>query len=299
MSYEKRSFFASVEICNKLVKEYFESDNFYGFCSPGLLAKFAVNKFGAKVDFIKIARSVAFDYRFICSANNIYFSAGISKALSNSHPSKVMLCQKLLDMSEQRPMCEVIRILKMKRHLCDSYIYQITGRSTVRKEFKQLGWSLTDLPYLPTALYPLIIRFIVNNKITDKKNLQLKIREEMTNGRNWWETRDETTSNLRPGFIYFAILQMKDNVSRIKVGLTEREVQLRHQEHKRNNRLANDTLFICRYVDNTKKEEASIINFLNAKGKLFRGVEEFVISTKYIAIIEIYVTSKHNFANLI
>jgi len=285
----------SVNICRDAFDKFLDSDEYYGFCTPGILSKYAVKKGIYPGKLSVLANDVAFDFKIVCEEQNVYFCPACSKALNNMHPEKVLSCDIVLKLLAEHPIEYVLKKLKIKRRTTESNLYQILGSAKIRNKFKDLGWTAADLPFLPTALYGKMVRFIVEHDITTLTALKFHINQHMKVGMNWWQSGNIKLTEIASGFIYLAVVDSYDEQCSIKIGLTEREVRHRHGEHIRDKRISRDSLFLSKHVSYPSREEDDIKIYLADNGSLIKGREEFLVSPKVLLIVKNYLISSKPF----
>jgi hypothetical protein len=292
-SYEK-----DLAICEHVFNHFILSDQFFGFVTIGILAKYANKNNIYSRDFKLLVRERGFDLKSKCNERGVYFSRSCSRALVNKHPVKLLRCAEIQSVIAESGIKGALSRLKIKRSIIDQLLYEMLGPVQYRTNFLELGWDIDDLPYLTTPLYKQMVKYIVDNQITDKHALHNTIVRDMNDGKKWWLHENLVNSD-KPGFIYVAMLSEENNLYRVKIGQTEREIKKRHNEHLRAKKINVDTTFLCKYVEYPVKEESAILSYFREHGQLISGREEFIINNKLAATLKDYLVSDVGFATFV
>jgi hypothetical protein len=285
-------------ICEGVFNQFVLSTNFFGFITIGLLAKYASEKRIYSGDFKLLVRERGYDLKARCDERGVYFSRSCTKALSNEHPVKLLRCAQIQSVINQKGVKGALSQLKIKRSVIDQLLYEMIGVVEYRTKFQELGWSICSLPYLTTPLYRVMVKYIVDEQLRDKKSLHDSIIQDMNEGKKWWLNKHPKCS-VMPGFIYLAILAEDTSICHVKVGQTEREIKTRHSEHLRCKKIDVNTTFLCKYVSSPIEEESSILSYLKRNGQLVKGREEFVVSRESASILKQYLVNDVSFAEFI
>ncbi|MDO6566009.1 hypothetical protein ALT761_02176 [Alteromonas sp. 76-1] len=292
-SYEK-----DLAICEHVFNHFILSDQFFGFVTIGILAKYANKNNVYSSDFKLLVRERGFDLKSKCNERGVYFSRSCSKALANKHPVKLLRCAEIQSVIAESGIKGALSQLKIKRSIIDQLFYEMLGSVQYRTNFLELGWDIADLPHLTTPLYKQMVKYIVNNQVTDKHALRNAIVRDMNDGKKWW-LHEHLVNTDKPGFIYVAMLSEENNLYRVKIGQTEREIKKRHSEHLRAKKVNIDTTFLCKYVESPVKEESAILSYFREHGQLISGREEFIINNKLAATLKDYLVSDVSFATFV
>lgn len=287
-----------IAICEGVFNQFVLSNKFFGFITIGILAKFAIEKRIYSGNFKLLVRERGYDLKARCDERGVYFSRSCTKALSNEHPVKLLRCAQIQSVVNQKGIKGALSQLKFKRSMIDQLLYEMIGVVEYRTKFQELGWSIRDLPYLTTPLYRVMVKYIVDEQLRDKKSLHDSIVQDMNEGKKWWLNKPQKNC-IKPGFIYIAFLAEDTSICHIKVGQTEREIKARHSEHLKCKTIDINTTFLCKYVKSPIEEEASILAYLKQSGKLVKGREEYVVSRESASILKHYLVHDVSFSEFI
>lgn len=284
--------------CDDVFNHYILSDQFYGFITIGILAKYAKEQKLYPRDFKLLVRERGYDLKSKCDGMGVYFSRSCSKALEKKHPVKLLRCADIQDAINQGGIKAALSQLKLKRSTIDQLLYEMLGSVSYRAKFLELGWNILDLPYLTTPLYKIMVKYIVDNRLMNKSEIHNSIIQDINENKKWW-LKEYASDDFKPGFIYVAMLDGDEFVCRVKIGQTEREIKKRHNEHLRSKKINSDTTFLCKYVSSPSDEEASILSYLKQNGQLVNGREEFIINKRHAMILKEYLVSDISFCEFI
>lgn len=260
---------------------FIESNEFYGFISPGLISKFNNSTLMSDRNILELMYEIGFDLKAECKRLNIYYSRSASRALQESHPKKVEDAGNFLDLLNHNNIREVVRITKIKRTTISSTLNFVFGNSMKRRKFVELGWTIPQLPYLPSALYKPLVQTIVCKEMETKLHVQAYIKQSMRNRQNWWETINFRIEAKKTGYIYLVILRQQSDFTRIKIGQTSRPLTDRMSEHKRSGKLNENTPVIFKYSDNTNADEKKFLDIAKRYSVETKSLkEEFWISNE-------------------
>lgn len=129
-SYEK-----DLAICEHVFNHFVLSDQFFGFVTIGILARYANKNNIYSRDFKLLVRERGFDLKSKCNERGVYFSRSCSKALVNKHPVKLLRCAEILSVIAESGVKGALSQLKIKRSIIDQLLYEMIGPVQYRTNF--------------------------------------------------------------------------------------------------------------------------------------------------------------------